>query len=49
MIFYLRKLGAGALGGHYEDDGLLQLAKLCYIEEKNFFEAKIKMVKRRKT
>ena len=47
MIFYLRKLDAGALVGGNEDDGLLQIAKLCYIDAKNFFDAKIKMVNQR--
>ena len=50
MIYSFRKLAAGDLAGRDEDDGLLQLAKLCSIDvgeigvggAKNFFEAKIK-------
>ena len=52
IIYFFRKLAAGDLAGRDEDDGLLQLAKLCSIDvgeigvggAKNFFEAKIKMV-----
>ena len=52
LIILFRKLAAGDLAGRDEDDGLLQLAKLCSIDvgeigvggAKNFFEAKIKMV-----
>eukprot|EP00091_Calanus_sinicus_P017327 TRINITY_DN37416_c0_g1_i1.p1 TRINITY_DN37416_c0_g1~~TRINITY_DN37416_c0_g1_i1.p1 ORF type:complete len:133 (-),score=44.48 TRINITY_DN37416_c0_g1_i1:170-568(-) len=52
FLLIFRKLAAGDLAGRDEDDGLLQLAKLCSIDvgeigvggAKNFFEAKIKMV-----
>ena len=52
IIYFFRKLAAGDLAGRDEDDGLLQLAKLCSIDvgeigvggAKNFFEAKIKIV-----
>merc|ERR1711892_307606 len=52
FLLIFRKLAAGDLADRNQDDGLLQLAKLCSIDvgeigvggAKNFFEAKIKMV-----
>ena len=52
IIIIIRKLAAGDFADRSEDDGLLQLAKLCSVDvgdigvggAKNFFEAKIKMV-----
>ena len=52
IIIIIRKLAAGDFADRSEDDGILQLAKLCSVDvgdigvggAKNFFEAKIKMV-----